>query len=445
MQPDNSQVHLYGTEMKDEKPFAVATVSGPEPPKPAGWQISTGTVVRIMLVILAVLFAAWAIYRILPILLLLLIAIMLATAIEPVVNNLRRGPFSRSQGILIVYTGIFIVLLAIGWLIVPVFINQVGEVLNNLPKSISDFKTWAGTIHDPFLRNQVTQAANALDALFRDTQRPAGGTTSEQVASVSSVVLGLAETGLSIIVLFVIAFYWMTERTRIKRWIVSLLPADRGNRIRRVWDEIEVKVGGWVRGQLTLMALVGLISALGYFVIGVRYWPALALFIALAEAVPLVGPYIGTAPAVLVALTQPGNDGLPLLLDMGNLSNVTRALLVIVFAVVLQTVEANVLVPSIMRNSVGISALTVIVSLLIGSALAGLAGALLAVPIAGAIQVIIMDLQAAATARAEAEKRAAQDAAEKEHLEHIIVPSDETAHTANDAPKLIVPGAAGEQ
>jgi predicted PurR-regulated permease PerM len=180
-------------------------------------------------------------------------------------------------------------------------------------------------------------------------------------------------------------------------------------------------------------------------VIGVRYWPALALFIALAEAVPLVGPYIGTAPAVLVALTQPGNDGLPLLLDMGNLSNVTRALLVIVFAVVLQTVEGNVLVPRIMRNSVGISALTVIVSLLIGSALAGLAGALLAVPIAGAIQVIIMDLQAAATARDEAEKRAEQDAAEKEHLEHIIVPSDETAHTANDAPKLIVPGAAGEQ
>ncbi|HEX6607661.1 MAG TPA: AI-2E family transporter, partial [Chloroflexia bacterium] len=184
---------------------------------------------------------------------------------------------------------------------------------------------------------------------------------------------------------------------------------------------------------------------IGYFAMGLRYWPVLAVIIFVCEAIPLVGPYIGTAPAVLVALTQPGNDGLPLLLGMDNLGSVTRALLVIVFAVVLQMVEGNVLVPRIMRNSVGISALTVIVSLLIGSALAGLAGALLAVPVAGAIQVIIMDLQAAATARAEAEKRAAQEAVDKEHLEHIIVPSDETAHTANDPPKLIVPGAAGEQ
>src|SRR4051794_19291001 len=135
------------------------------------------------------------------------------------------------------------------------------------------------------------------------------------------------------------AFYWMTERTRIKRWVVALLPADRGNRVRRVWDEIELTVGNWVRGQLTLMALIGLISAVGYFVIGVRYWPALALFIALAEAIPMVGPYIGTAPAVLIALTQPENDGLPALLGLETMSPLLRAGLVVGFAVILQTAE----------------------------------------------------------------------------------------------------------
>jgi len=114
-----------------------------------------------------------------------------------------------------------------------------------------------------------------------------------------------------VITFFVVAFYWLTERTPIKRSIMSWLPAERANRVRRVWDDIEVKVGGWVRGQLTLMVVVGVVSAVGYFVIGVKYWPVLALFIGLAEAIPLVGPYIGTAPAVLIALTQPGNDGLP--------------------------------------------------------------------------------------------------------------------------------------
>src|SRR5438876_3772718 len=100
------------------------------------------------------------------------------------------------------------------------------------------------------------------------------------------------------------------------------------------------------------MVIVGLAGAVGYFVLGVRYWPALALFIGIAEAIPLVGPYIGTTPAVLVALTQPGNDGVPGLLGLGDFGNLTRALLVIIFAIVLQMIEGNVLIPRIMKDSV---------------------------------------------------------------------------------------------
>jgi predicted PurR-regulated permease PerM len=215
------------------------------------------------------------------------------------------------------------------------------------------------------------------------------------VATITQTALGLAEAFFSVITFFVVAYYWLTERTLIKRSIMSWLPSQRANRVRRVWDDIEVKVGGWVRGQLTLMVIVGVVSAVGYFAIGVKYWPVLALFIGLAEAIPLVGPYIGTAPAVIIALTQPGNDGLPALIGAGDIGSVTRALLVVVFAIVLQMVEGNVLVPRVMKNSVGISPLTVIVSLLIGAALAGLVGALLAVPIAGSIQVIVQDIKAA--------------------------------------------------
>jgi predicted PurR-regulated permease PerM len=199
---------------------------------------------------------------------------------------------------------------------------------------------------------------------------------------------------------------------------MSWLSPKRANRVRRVWDDIEVKVGGWVRGQLTLMVIVGLVSALGYFVLGVKYWPVLALFIGIAEAIPLIGPYIGTAPAVLIALTQDGNDGLPAVLGMDDFTSVPRALLVVVFAVLLQTVEGNVLVPRVMKNSVGISALTVIVSLLIGGSLAGLLGALLAVPIAGSIQVVVQDI------------KAAHDSEEK--LEAITQAAEETRREAGE-------------
>jgi predicted PurR-regulated permease PerM len=149
------------------------------------------------------------------------------------------------------------------------------------------------------------------------------------------------------------------------------------------------------------MATVGAVSAVGYFVLGIKYWPALALFIAIAEAIPLVGPYIGTAPAILVALTQSGNDGLPALLGMGDFGAITRALLVVAFAFLLQTIEGNVLVPRVMKDTVGVTPLTVIISILFGATLAGLAGALVAVPLAGSLQVIIQDLKAARESDAE--------------------------------------------
>ncbi|MDQ2809874.1 MAG: AI-2E family transporter [Chloroflexota bacterium] len=446
---DSAEIHLYGSEQRDSaKPFAVSTLLPSSKPSGPQISISTGTAIRICLVVLAVGLFAYLTYRILPVLLLLLIGIMLATAIEPVVTKLRRGPFSRSQGVLIVYSGIFAVLVLIGYLIIPVFVNQIGDVINNLPNSVHGLEAWAKSIQTPVLRDQALNATTALNSFFPNAGTGAATTTpvtQAQVADAGAAAVGLAEGALSVILLFVIAFYWMTERTLIKRSLVSLLPTDRGNRIRRVWDEIEVKVGGWVRGQLTLMGIVGLISAVGYFAIGVRYWPALALFIAIAEAIPLVGPYIGTIPAILVALTQPGNDGLPALLNLGDMGGVTRAILVAVFAVVLQTVEGNVLVPRIMRNSVGISALTVIASLLIGSALAGLPGALLAVPTAGAIQVILGDLRAAAEAHTADEKRQAEltaaeeeKAAEQESAAQIILPGSAAAEAP--PPHLILPG-----
>ena len=272
---------------------------------------------------------------------------------------------------------------------------------------------------------------DAADYVVRQLNgSPPPASDKEKVATATQTTLGLAEVFFGVITFFVVAFYWLTERTIIKRAIMSWLPAKRANRVRRVWDDIEVKVGGWVRGQLVLMVIVGLASAVGYSLIGVRFWPVLALFIGIAEAIPLVGPYIGTAPAVLIALTQSGNDGLPRLLGMDDMGSVPRALLVVAFAMVLQTIEGNVLVPRVMKNSVGITPLTVIVSLLIGAALAGLLGALLAVPIAGSLQVIIQDVKAARES--------------EEKFEAVTEPATETRREAGEL-VIAMPSSSGDQ
>ena len=140
-----------------------------------------------------------------------------------------------------------------------------------------------------------------------------------------------------------------------------------------VWLEVEQKLGGWVRGQLLVMGVMGVMAGVGFWIIGLPNPVLLGVLAGIGELIPMVGPFIGFAPAVLVAL---GIDP-------------WTALLVVVYAIVVQQIEGNFLVPRIMGHSVGVSPLTVVLGILIGAILYGLPGAFLAVPIAGAIQVIV--------------------------------------------------------
>ena len=135
-------------------------------------------------------------------------------------------------------------------------------------------------------------------------------------------------------------------------------------------------LGGWVRGQLLLMLFIGVLAGVGYTLMGLKYTIVLAILAGLLEIVPLVGPWLGAIPAILVALTQ----------------DVRMALLVGVYILVIQLIEGNVLVPRVMGRTVGISPLIVIVGILVGTALGGIPGALVAVPLAAALQVILRNM-----------------------------------------------------
>lgn len=380
-----------------DNPDVTAEVETP----PVNVRVATGglripTVIAATVAVLAVVLVSYLLYKTLLLLLLLFLALLVGTAIEPVVNWLRRGPFTRSAGILIVYTGLFVVIGVIGYIMFAVFFSQLGSLAASLNVRVTQMETDVKAMEPGFLRDQadiLSRAARGVVSNLSRTGAPVG--EEEAIEAVTETTLVLAEGFFAFTTIFVVAYYWLIERTRMKRSLIAWFPANRANRIRRVWDDIEVKVGGWVRGQFVLMATVGVLSAIGYFFIGLSYWPALALFIAIAEAIPLVGPYIGTAPAIIVALTQVENDGFLALIGVGDIGALPRVLLVAVFAIVLQTIEGNVLVPRVMKHSVGISPLLVIISILFGGVIAGLAGALVAVPLSGAFQVIVQDLKAA--------------------------------------------------
>jgi predicted PurR-regulated permease PerM len=156
--------------------------------------------------------------------------------------------------------------------------------------------------------------------------------------------------------------------------LLRAVPPPRARNVNEVWLEIEQKLGGWVRGELLLMLAVGVMSGLGYWVLGLPNPLLLAVLAALFEIVPMIGPILSSAPGILVALAA---------------TDPLKVLLLAAYALLIQQIENNVLLPRIMGHTVGISPLVVLVGILVGGALYGLPGAFLAVPIAGGLQVVL--------------------------------------------------------
>jgi predicted PurR-regulated permease PerM len=172
---------------------------------------------------------------------------------------------------------------------------------------------------------------------------------------------------------FVLAFYWLMERNTLKRSALRVVPRHRAKEVNEVWVELEEKLGAWVRGQLLLMLMIGVMALVTFIFVGLPSPIVLAVLAGLAEMIPILGPYIAFVPAVLITLTVAPE----------------KVLLVVGCAVVIQLIETNVLVPRVMSHTVGISPLTIIIGIQAGAILYGLYGALLAVPIAAAAQVIL--------------------------------------------------------
>lgn len=342
------------------------------------------TPVRAMVITLAVLFVlglVWLLIQIRSIVLLVILGILLAAAIEPIVNRLRRRGFPRGRAILMIYAGLFAVIGLAGYLIVPTVYDQGREFIAGIPAQLDQLDEEARASGIALVRDRgpalIQNARNAYDNPTQTLEflRFDASQVSEAIGVVTSVV-GVLFTTVSVMI---VAFYWMTEKAIIKRLILGLFPLHRRDRAHTLWDEIEQRLGGWARGQLLLMLIIGVISTVVYspLVLDVgEFWFLLGIWAGLTEAIPFVGPFLGGGLAAVVALTDSWQ----------------KALLVVAFVVVLQQLEGTVLVPRVMKNAVGLTPLSVILALLVGGALLGILGAVLAIPVAAAIQVVIGDL-----------------------------------------------------
>ncbi|MCO5222671.1 MAG: AI-2E family transporter [Thermomicrobiales bacterium] len=212
---------------------------------------------------------------------------------------------------------------------------------------------------------------DGLQNLIEAIQRPPDIPQETARGLVTGVTGGLLGT----VSIFVITFYYLMEKDFTRSLLLMQFKPSTASRIRRTLDNVDHQLGRWMRGQLTLCFIIGIASTVAYGLLDVRFWPVLGLIAGITEAIPIIGPWIGGVPAVAMALTQSWE----------------KALMVAAVAAIIQFAENWVLVPRIMNGAVGLTPLTVFLALLVGTEFMGIIGALLAIPIAAAIQVIVSE------------------------------------------------------
>jgi predicted PurR-regulated permease PerM len=207
-------------------------------------------------------------------------------------------------------------------------------------------------------------------------QNAPSGTGGNAVGTVLVAISSLIGGVFGLITILILTFYLLIEAGSMFEYLVRFVPPGRRGDVTMAARTSVAKVSAWLRAQFILAGVMGTFSAIGLWLMGVPYFYVIALIAAIGETIPIVGPVIGGVTAVAVALSV----------------SPKLALIVGAYFLVLHQLEANVLVPKIMERSVGVSPVAVLVALLIGGALMGLPGAILAIPTAALLSVIVEEI-----------------------------------------------------
>jgi predicted PurR-regulated permease PerM len=301
----------------------------------------------------------------------ILIALFLAMALNPPVDwLLRRGLVKRrGAAVGIVYVATLLAIVGLSATFIPTLVNEVNDFAEAVPDYVED----------------ITEGRGRLGFLERDYQLVERIRDAVEESGVSGV-LGLSSTALSvtksivnaIVAIVTIAFLTLFMLLEGPTWIerfYSLMPEHQQARWRRVGTDIYRTVGGYVTGNLAISFVAGVASTIVLLVLGVPYAVALGLLVAILDLVPLAG---ATIAAVIVA-------------TVGFLHSITAGVVLIVFFILYQQFENHVLQPLVYGRTVQLSPLVVLIAVLMGAKLAGVVGALGAIPIAGSIQVVLLD------------------------------------------------------
>ncbi len=352
-----------------DKPQAAAPSTGDT----AGWPTARQVVLATMIV-LAIAAGFWMLWRFRFVALAVIAAIFLHVGMKPAVEALHKRGMRRAFGVALVYGVLVLVLAAFLLLLAPMLSAQAARLAEQLPEyyriirngmlvSDIDLLTRFGRLLPP------AGDSAALQAIIAQTVRGRGSTSASPVIWADQA----GEALFFVVAMLAMAFYWTMDRDLVTYQLVLRLPVARRQPVRDLISELETKIGSFIRGQLILCTVIGLLSLIAYLLIGLPYAFALAVVAFFFEAIPMVGPALTAVVSGLVAASV-GPEALLWTLAAGF---------------VIQAAENNFIVPRVMDKAVGVNPVVTLLAISAFALMLGFIGALLAIPLAAMIQVFL--------------------------------------------------------
>ncbi len=334
--------------------------------KEHGIQVGTGTVVKILLIL--VLFAVIFILR--DIVLILLMSIVIASAIEPATGFLMRRRIPRLFSVILVYLSVIIALFGIVFFLLLPLLTESSDFLRNVPVYFNASTVATSINHNSFLSSQpivdsLRNSINLQDVInqINDTVTTISSNTFGSVAKVFGGIL-------SLLVVFILSFYLSVEEDGVGKFLKIVTPLRHERYVISLWKRSQRKIGLWMQGQLVLAVIIGMLVYLGLTIVGVPNPLILAVLAAAFEIIPLFGPILASVPAIMISFVSGG---------------FSLAILVVGLYIIIHQFENQLIYPLVVKKVVGVSPVVSIVALLAGWELLGFLGVVLSVPVASVL------------------------------------------------------------
>lgn len=304
------------------------------------------------------------------VLLMVYVSLIIASALRPIVNYAKYLKIPKIIAILVIYMTVILAVASLLWMITPSIFRETNRFINSIPGLAEDlsarYEVFSDLVDRPEVREFLRSSTNTLSGWL-------SGLSSGVLSNAWSITSSVFGTVFGLFLILMMSFYMIVGENELVRSLASAFPPNQRKNIPPLIHSIQHKLGAWLRGQLSLMLVVGVAYYVGFTIIGAPYAVPLAVIGGVLEVVPIIGPNLTGLIAVLVFLPD----------------SLFTALLGVGVVFIVQQLENALFVPMIMKQAVGLNPLVIIISLSVGSEVFGLAGAILAVPLVVTVKIIV--------------------------------------------------------